>query len=338
MNTLIHLFKAYYGKQPTVVEPMAGAGSNRKYYRLEAEGEKAVGVCGTSVEENLAFIYLSRHFTERGMPMPKIYEVSDDSTHYLQKDLGKCSLYDKLAPARARGYKYGVEESVLLERTIRGLAHLQTDGALGIEEDKLLSPRKMDVRAAMFDLNYFKYMFLRAQDVPIDEILLEDDMMKLSSDLCGEPCHTFLYRDFQARNVMLVEDQPNFIDYQGGRIGPLQYDVASFLWQASARYPEELKQKLIEAYLDELRSILPVNTDEFQEKLQGFVLLRTLQVLGAYGLRGIIERKAYFLQSIPAAISNLHGLLLQGTCRAYPYLEQTLQRLCEAEINYGKDQ
>ncbi len=262
--------------------------------------------------------------------MPLIYGVSADAMCYLQEDFGTRSLYDALATARNNTYIYGAAEEQLLETTLRALAHLQTEGARGLDETLLLSPRRMNTRAAMFDLTYFKYMFLRAQDIPIDELRLEDDMLRLSDDLCGKPAKTFLYRDFQARNVMLTADnQPRFIDYQGGRLGPLQYDLASFLWQASAHYPNALKERLIAAYLNELSTIQQVENDAFLQQLQGFVLLRTLQVLGAYGLRGIIERKAYFLQSIPAAIDNLRTLLADGVCRPYPYLEETLQRLCE---------
>lgn len=337
METLSELFNTRFGTSPDVMEPMAGAGSNRKYYRLNGGGLSAVGVCGTSAEENRAFIYLSRHFRKHKLPMPEIFAVSADAMRYLQEDFGGHSLYDALAPARARSYEYDAADAALIERTLRGLAHVQVEGARDIDESSLLSPRRMDTRAAMFDLNYFKYMFLRAQDIPLDEILLEDDMLRLASDLCGSPCQTFLYRDFQARNVMLSpEGEPRFIDFQGGRLGPLQYDVASFLWQASAHYPETLKERLLAAYLDELATLTEVNREEFTQRLQGFVLLRTLQVLGAYGLRGIVERKTYFLQSIPPALDNLRKLLRQRVCRPYPYLEKTLHRLCDADTNYGK--
>ena len=331
METLASLYRERFAAPPTSVTPMAGAGSNRRYFRLEG-AVGCVGVVGTSVEENRAFVYLSRHFRARGIAVPEVYAVSDDGLRYLQEDLGARSLYDALAPARARVYIYGVGEERLLERTLRALAHLQTEGAQGIGETQLLSPRRMDARAAMFDLNYFKYMFLRTQDIPVDEVRLEDDMLRLAADLCGTPAATFLYRDFQARNVMLApDDTPRFIDFQGGRLGPLEYDVASFLWQASARYPDDLRARLVEAYLDELAAIQPVSKDAFRERLQGFVLLRTLQVLGAYGLRGIVERKQYFLDSIPAALANLGKLLDAGVCRPYPYLETTLRRLCKAD-------
>ncbi len=330
MEKLASLFRSQFGVAPSSVVQMCGAGSNRRYYRLTAGEVRAVGVCGVSAEENRAFIYLTRHFSNLGQPVPQFYNMSEDGMCYLQEDLGSYALYDAMANARARDYIYGAKEEKLLERTLRALARLQTEGAKGLEEAQLLSPRRMDVRAAMFDLNYFKYMFLRVQDINVDELLLEDDMLRLAKDLCGTPCDTFLYRDFQARNVMLTNnDEPRFIDYQSGRLGPLQYDVASFLWQASARYPDDLKERLIMAYLDELNQVMPTDEDEFLNKLNGFVLLRTLQVLGAYGLRGIVERKEYFLHSIPSALANLSSLLQQGVCRPYPYLQDTLSHLCE---------
>ena len=337
MKTLSELFRLHFGFAPADVIPLAGAGSNRRYFRLQTEGISAVGVVGTSFEENKAFIYLSRHFGEKHLPVPEIYGVSNDGMCYLQQDLGTRSLYDAMSQAREQGYRYGHHEEELMERTLRTLARLQTEGAEGLDEQALLSPRHMNTQAAMFDLNYFKYMFLRVQDVPLNEVKLEDDMLRLANNLCGKPFKTFMYRDFQARNVMIGENNaPYFIDYQGGRLGPLQYDLASFLWQASARYPDDLRQRLVTAYLDELSTMRDVDEETFLKELQTFVLLRTLQVLGAYGLRGIVERKAYFLNSIPAALASVRNLLAAGVCSPYPYLEEILQQLCEANINYGK--
>lgn len=336
METLSELFRAHFGHAPTRIEALSGAGSNRRYYRLHGENQTAIGVVGTSQDENRAFVYLTQHFHAQGFAMPELYAVSHDAMRYLQSDLGTRSLYDALSTARANDFAYGATEEALLERTLRALAHLQVEGAKGIEADRLLTPRRMDARAAMFDLNYFKYMFLRAQDMPLDELKLDDDMWRLACDLCGTPCDTFLYRDFQARNVMLdAAEKPWFIDYQGGRLGPLHYDVASFLYQASAHYPDALRARLVRAYVDELATLTEVSLAEFEQGLQRFVLLRTLQVLGAYGLRGIVERKTYFLNSIPAALDNLRALLEQDVCRPYPYLTEILQRLTEIDINYG---
>lgn len=331
MNNLLQLYKEWCGKAPQKAETLPKAGSNRQYVRLfAADGSSVIGVVGPSVAENHCFVYLASHFASKGLPMPRIYAFSDDETCYIQQDLGHHALYDALANARANGFCYGADETRLLARTIRLLAHVQVQGAEGLDFKQCLEPVCFGQRAAMFDLNYFKYSFLKTTDLPFDELKLEDDLQQLAADLVGnaEEEHYFLYRDFQARNVMLPEGEPCFIDFQGGMRGPLQYDVASFLWQASARYPQMLRDTLIREYIDELRQLLPKFDEEaFRQRMQLFVLFRILQVLGAYGLRGYVERKKYFLDSIPLAIQNLRRQLLDGVALPYPCLNDTLNRL-----------
>ena len=336
MQQLISLYKSTYGRPPLKAETLAKAGSNRQYVRLtSAEGigapQSVIGVIGTAVEENRTFVYLARHFLAAGLPVPQILAVSDDETRYLQTDLGSLALYDALAHGRQSEEGYSEEEQQLLLKTIRLLPHIQVEGAAGLESDRLLPPERFDAQAAMFDLNYFKYCFLRTTDLPVDEVRLETDFQQLAADLaaCGAGHSTFLYRDFQARNVMLVDGEPHFIDFQGGQCGPLQYDVASFLWQASARYSQRLREVLINAYLDELETLQTVDRAEFRLRLMRFVLFRLLQVLGAYGLRGYFERKKYFIDSIPHALASLRRLLFEGVADSYPYLKDTLQRLTE---------
>lgn len=339
MQELAALYHNWCQHQPAHIEPLAKAGSNRQYFRItDTDGKSVIGVKGTSEAENHSFIYLARHFAAKGLPVPQVLAVSDDGRLYLQEDLGAVSLYDALAPARKQGYIYSETDIQLLSRTIRMLPHIQVEGAEGLDISECLPPLRFNRRAAMFDLNYFKYSFLKTTDLPFDEELLEDDLEHLASDLVGDgtDVHYFLYRDFQARNVMLTpapEDGlpalPHGIDFQGGMLGPLHYDVASFLWQASARYPQALRERLIGEYLDELHTLLPdVDEEAFRQRLQKFVFFRLLQVLGAYGLRGYVERKAYFLNSIPLAIRSLSDLLDGGCASVYPYLEQTLRRLC----------
>lgn len=334
MTPLLSLYKQWCGEAPLSVETLPKAGSNRQYVRMfRADGSSVIGVMGPSVHENRCFVYLASHFYAQGLPMPRIYAFSDEEDCYIQEDLGHTSLYDALAPARNRNYEYGEKEKELLTRTIRRLAHVQVTGAEGLHFDRCLEPIEFDVRAAMFDLNYFKYCFLKTTDLPFDEGKLEDDFQRFAADLVGNTAeeHFFLYRDFQARNVMLdPTGEPHFIDFQGGMKGPLQYDVASFLWQASARYPQTLREALIGEYIDELRTLLPGFAEErFRHRLEQFVLFRILQVLGAYGLRGYVERKKYFLDSIPPAIQNLRRMLLDGAALAYPCLNETLHRLTE---------
>ncbi len=338
MQQLIQLYKEQYGRNPLRVESLPKSGSNREYVRLHgADGTSVIGVIGPDKAENACFIYLSRHFADRGLPVPAIGAVSKDVSCYLQTDLGSISLYQALSRGRADGAQYNEEEKELIRRTIRLLPHLQVTGAEGLDCNRLLSPVRFDHRTAMFDLNYFRYCFLRPTGLVCDEVRLDEDFSDFAYHLLEKEnpqVSTFLYRDFQARNVMMTPAadgslSPCFIDYQGGQCGPLQYDVASFLWQASARYPKALREEMIHEYLDELATLMTFDREQFLRCLHSFVLFRTMQVLGAYGLRGYFERKKYFLDSIPLAIENLRELLAAGTAADWPCLEGVLRRLTE---------
>lgn len=338
MQQLIQLYKEQFGRNPLRVESLPKSGSNREYVRLcGPDGTSVIGVIGPDKAENVCFIYLSRHFADKGLPVPVICAVSEDASRYLQTDLGSVSLYQALSRGRSAGARYDEEEKELIRRTIRLLPHLQVTGAEGLDCSHLLSPVRFDHRTAMFDLNYFRYCFLRPTGLVCDEVRLDDDFSDFACHLLGDENQqvvTFLYRDFQARNVMLTPAaegrlSPCFIDYQGGQCGPLQYDVASFLWQASARYPKALREEMINEYMDELSKLMIFDRELFLRRLHSFVLFRTMQVLGAYGLRGYFERKKYFLDSIPLAIVNLRELLASGTAADWPYMEEVLRRLTE---------
>lgn len=338
---------------PRTAEQLPGAGSNRKYYRLtDDRGETVIGVGGTSREENEAFVRLARHFASKQLPVPHILAVSADSMCYLQTDLGHRSLYDALAEGRKRGGAYSEKEKELLRRTIEALPRIQYEGAEGLDFGCCYPLPEMDAQAVAFDLNYFKYCFLKPSGLDFHEGRLEEDFRAMAADLAVRPGeNTFLYRDFQARNVMLDDEgRPYFIDFQGGRKGAAEYDVASFLWQASAHYSPALRQELVDAYLKASRPYRRISDEAFQSRLKRFVLFRTLQVLGAYGFRGYFERKPYFLDSIPPAIANLRCLLENDEVCPYPYLHALLKelvalpRLAESmempspgeEKNYGK--
>ena len=294
-------------------------GSNRIYTReTDANGRSVIRVQGTNRDENRAFIYMARHFHDLGLPVPELYSVSEDGMSYTQEDLGDTILFDHL------------DNYTLLERTLRALAHIQVEGAVDFDWSVCFPVPAMDERAIRWDLNYFKYCFLKGTKIEFSEPKLEDEFDKLVKAILEQPAETFLYRDFQSRNVMIRDNQPYFIDFQGGRRGPTQYDVASFLWQAKANFSPELRDKLIEAYLDELEKVLStinsstslnfqLSTLNWKKALPHFVLLRTLQVLGAYGYRGYFERKQHFLESIPLALKNLREVLEQLK-EEYPYL------------------
>ena len=307
-------------------------GSNRIYTReTEENGRSVIRVAGTNRDENRAFIYMARHFHALGLPVPELYWVSDDEMSYTQEDLGDTILFDAIRQGRETGVFSG-DERTLLERTLRALAHVQVEGARDFDWSICFPVPAMDERSIRWDLNYFKYCFLKGTKIEFSEPELEDDFDKLvcalsaAGGLCSVSASglsTFLYRDFQSRNVMIKDGKPYFIDFQGGRRGPTQYDVASFLWQAKANFPQALRDELIDAYLDELYSVLcrrgglcSVSETAFKSSwraaLPHFVLFRTLQVLGAYGYRGYFERKPHFLESIPPALKNLKELFTQN--------------------------
>ena len=331
MEALRKLYEQWKGEAPVQTERLAGAGSNREYYRMtDGEGQSVIGCIGTSRDENHAFVCLTRHFTRRQLPVPQILAVSNDELRYLQTDLGDQSLFDALRVGREAGGRYTQQERALLVKTIRELPNIQMRGARGLDWSCCYPQPEFDQDSVLFDLNYFKYCFLKATGLDFHELKLEANFRMLAKDLTAETCDAFLYRDFQARNVMLVDGEPRFIDYQGGRKGPFYYDLASFLWQASAKYPDKLRRDLIAEYYDSLKNYTEVPSERhFKARLDLFVLFRTLQVLGAYGFRGYFERKRHFIDSIPPAMDNMRNLLKNSTVDAYPYLKEVLSNMCQ---------
>lgn len=326
---LQQLYQTYTGHTPESIEPLAGAGSNRNYYRLKGKPQ-LIGVCGTSETENRAFLYIAKHFKEKGLPVPCVYTQSKDGMAYLQEDLGDTSLFQAIEHGRTTG-TFGDEEKALLKQTIRLLPRLQFEGAEGMDFSVCYPQAEFNRRSVLWDLNYFKYCFLKATGIDFQENLLEDDFESMAKTLLADTFSTFMYRDFQSRNVMIRDGKPYFIDFQGGRKGPIYYDVASFLWQAKARFPQHLREELIHDYLDALHAYCPMPESYFREQLRQFVLFRTLQVLGAYGFRGYFEQKPHFLQSIPYAIENLN-LLLEKDFAEYPYLCSVLHQLSNLPV------
>ncbi|MBQ6226031.1 MAG: phosphotransferase [Bacteroidaceae bacterium] len=328
MEELKKLYKEATGLEVSEVETIPGAGSNRQYYRLKGnDGSTLIGAVGTSRDENHAFCYLAKHFVEAGLPVPQVVAESKDGLRYLQSDLGNQSLFDALKGGREAGGRYNAHEKELLRRTIAALPAMQILGAHELDFTQCYPQEALDETNVLFDLNYFKYCFLKATGLDFHELKLEASFQLMARDIVNIPGGAFMYRDFQARNVMLdAKGTPYFIDFQGGRKGPVQYDVASFLWQASARYPKALRAELIKVYLQSLKQYQEVSEKKFRQGLQLCVLFRLLQVLGAYGFRGYFERKKHFLESIPPAMENLRDLLNEGGC-PYPYLNEVLTQL-----------
>ncbi len=318
------LYLSYVEKIADSITELPSSGSNRRYFRLSGD-QTLIGVSGTSPEENQAFLYMARHFREKGLPVPEVYAQSDDARFYLQEDLGNMLLFDAIEKGR-KSSVFDEEEKRLLHKTIRLLPRVQFVGADGFDFSRCYPQAEFNQRSILWDLNYFKYCFLKATGMDFQENCLEDDFQKMASVLLRNASATFMYRDFQSRNVMIKEGEPWLIDFQGGRKGPVYYDVASFLWQAKARYPEDLRNELLADYMDALRQYMPVDETYFLSQLRHFVLFRTLQVLGAYGFRGYFEKKPHFIQSVPFAMDNLRVLLAKDYPE-YPYLCDILRKL-----------
>ncbi len=331
-NTLKPLFESFAGQPLAQMQELPTSGSHRRYFRLSGGNVTVMGVIGTSLEENRAFIELARHFRSRKLNVPEVYAVSEDGLAYLQEDLGDRVLFDAVAQGREKGV-YSADEIDLLRRTVAQLPRIQFLGGEGLDWTVCFPQEAFDARMVDFDLNYFKYCFLKATGIEFNEIQLQEDFEKFKADLLLDRDNTFLYRDFQARNVMIRDGEPWFIDFQGGRRGPIYYDVASFIWQARSRYPEALREDLIKTYLEALQQFKQVDEAAFRSRLRLFVLFRTLQVLGAYGFRGYFEKKPHFIASVPYALQNLRSLL-RTPFTQYPYLNAVLQEMAvKPELN-----
>ena len=248
MKELYGLYEKYTGKEPESVTSLTGSGSNRSYFRMSGGERSLMGVVGTDVLENKAFITLASHFHGHGIPVPEVVSVSEDGMRYLQEDLGNVLLSDMVAAAHKNGgIEEGGELEALLCRTTGLLPKIQFEGARGLDFSVCYPQPSFDRKMIMFDLNYFKYCFLKPSGVEFNEVRLQEDFERFADELMKDDSDTFLYRDFNARNVMVKDGDPYFIDFQGGRRGPIYYDVASFIWQARARYPERLKQKMLKS-------------------------------------------------------------------------------------------
>lgn len=320
------LYTAYTGHEPESIEEMPASGSNRRYFRLKGT-PNLIGVCGENIEENRAFLYMAEHFRRQGLPVPQVFIKSNDDIYYLQEDLGDTLLFNAIEKGRKTGI-FSEDEKQLLRKTLRLLPAVQFTGAEGMDFSYCYPQAEFNRRSILWDLNYFKYCFLKATGLDFQEDRLEDDFQKMADVLLCSSSATFMYRDFQSRNVLIKDGEPRFIDFQGGRKGPVYYDVASFLWQAKANYPDSLRQELLREYIDALRKYQPVDEACFMTRLRHFVLFRTMQVLGAYGFRGYFEKKPHFIQSVPFAIENLRQLLHEPYPE-YPYLCRVLTELTE---------
>jgi aminoglycoside/choline kinase family phosphotransferase len=309
MNFLELLFEQHYGARPTKVHPVQGGlgGSGRVIVRLSNAEHTAIGIQHDVAEENAAFLAFTYHFCKHGLPVPEIYRVDEAHGAYLEEDLGDTTLFQCLSQNRS-GAEIAPEAIAAYRRVVEMLPRFQVEAARDFDYSACYPRASFDRQSISWDLNYFKYYFLKLSGVPFHEQALEEDFEKLTDLLLSADTNYFLYRDFQSRNVMLRNGSPYFLDYQGGRRGALQYDIASLLFDAKAELPPELRAELLDHYLDALAKHIKVDREEFLRTYYAYVYVRILQALGAYGFRGFYERKVHFLQSVPYALRNLRWL------------------------------
>lgn len=325
MQRLEKLFKDYVGVLPEKAEMLPLSGSARKYYRMSGGGISVVGVIGTNIKENNAFITIAGQFRRKGLNAPEVYAVSTDGMAYIQQDLGDCQLFELLKPSISKG-DFTPSETGLLRNTIAALPSVQYRVGDGLDWNICFPDKAFNERMVNFDLNYFKYDFLKLTGLEFDEIRLQDDFDRLREDSLGGIGETFMYRDFQARNIMVFEGKPWFIDFQGGRRGPVQYDLASFLWNAGTHFSAPVRRSLEKVYLEALSEYQKVDEEAFYEKYRLITLVRLLQEFGAYGFRGYIEGKELFIDCVPTALGCLRELVAEPFSR-YPYLTEVLRNL-----------
>jgi aminoglycoside/choline kinase family phosphotransferase len=334
MQTIIdnirELFASYSPSPLTQLEKIPQSGSNRLYFRLHVAEGSYIATYNDNIRENRTFIYFSRHFRNSGCPVPGIFAVNEACTIYLQEDLGDLSLLNELERHGHNDYVYG-----LFRQSLKELAHMQIIGDRGLDYDQCITSAAFGKQAILSDLLYFKYYFLDTLQIPYDKEKLIDDFEALAGYLSHVDHKYFMFRDFQSRNVFIREGRGHFIDFQGGMKGALQYDVASMLWQAKASLSDEWKDSLLDHYMDCADELLEKKIDRtrFISQYNGYVLIRLLQVLGAYGFRGLFERKAHFLTSIPLALRNVAAFIkTRQVGIVLPEFERLLSLIVEEKV------
>jgi aminoglycoside/choline kinase family phosphotransferase len=310
MDVLKKLFEQHFHVPPTRIDPLQGelGGSGRKIIRLASGETSAIGILYGVSEENRAFLEFSRHFRRHGLPVAEIYAEDLSQGAYLEEDLGNTTLFEFLSKNR-QGENIDSQAIGAYRKVVAALPRFQIEAGRDLNYEVCYPRGSFDRQSINWDLNYFKYYFLRLAGIPFNEQALEDDFDRLTDFLLSADCNYFMYRDFQSRNIMLRDGQPFFLDYQGGRKGALQYDIASLLYDAKADLPPTLRQQSLDLYIEKLGAFIKVDREAFLQYYYAYVYVRILQALGAYGFRGFYERKAHFLQSVPYALKNLRWLL-----------------------------
>ncbi|MFC1733512.1 phosphotransferase [candidate division KSB1 bacterium] len=331
MNPLQKLFVNWSGKEAASIELLPFSGSYRKYFRMQRHDVKALGVINHDYKENQAFISFSKHFKQHGLNVPDIYASDLENDCYLIQDLGDTTLYSKISQLKPET-RFNDETIGFYKKALEILPKFQIDAGNNIDYTLCFPRDAFDEQSMQWDLNYFKYYFLKLAKVEFNEQDLENDFKLLIDFLLKSKRDYFLYRDFQSRNIMIFNDDLFFIDYQGGRRGALQYDLMSLLLDGKAAIPGSLRKEFIQFYHENISLNYHINIEEFDTYLGAYGLIRIMQAMGAYGFRGFYEKKSHFLQSIPYAINNLHWLKSNYPLPVQlPALENILEQICNTE-------
>ena len=309
-KTLQQLYHRHFALAPEIITQIAAHASARKIYRLSSSAGSAIGVLNDDLAENRAFVEFARHFRARGLAVPRVYDFSSDQRCYLQEDLGDVTLYNLVEQARQRGEGFAPELVQYYEIALEHLVFFQASGQHGFDFTHCVSAREFDRAGMLWDMEYFRQSFLERTLISFDLNSLQSDFSRLADFLSSAPSGYFMYRDFQSRNIMVKNGELYFIDFQGGRRGPLQYDLVSLVYQSKAQIPDHVRQPLIRHYIDALSDTISIDIDQFNSYLGSFVVLRVLQALGTYGAHGLAQGKEYFSDSIPLALENLRQCLL----------------------------
>lgn len=326
------LFQTWSGEALVSMESLPKSGSDRQYFRLRGAKKEVLAAHNSSEKENNAFIAYTKHFKEQGIALPAIYAENLEQNLYFLQDLGNTTLLAFLEQHR-KGTTIDKKVIDYYKVALAQLAFMQIKGGEGLKVEDFHTPAQFGEQGMLWDVQYFKYCFLKTTKIEYNDYDLEQDFQTLTGYLASETSSFFMFRDFQARNIMICDDQPYFIDYQGGMRGPLQYDVVSLLFQAKANLPNTLREELLEHYIAEALKHTSFDKDAFRSKYYAFVLIRTLQVLGAYGFKGLYERKAHFLASIPYALRNLDWWLKHVELPIeIPHLKAVLAKMVEKEL------
>jgi len=372
-NILAELTRSI-GEMPKEILPIAESGSARKYFRIITDNKSLIGTYSSNVEENEAFLTFSKHFHDLGLNVPEVFAVNEERTCYLQSDFGDDNLFAHVQKAliassspstgsgtftsdscfaSLRGTKQsrfdspstpstssGTEGSgtliPLYKKALSHLVKLQVLGHQGLDYTKAYPTERFDRQAIIDDLNYFKYYFVKPhEEIDFNETRLGRDFEAFADFVSQAPCDFFMYRDFQSRNIMVKDNELYFIDFQGGRKGPLNYDVVSLLYQVKAQIPQAIRDELVDYYKTELSKYVSPEAVEFDTYQPYFVYLRLMQVLGAYGFRGLIQRKSHFIESIPYALREIEALSKTTPLTSYPELQSVISQLNKLDAKYA---